>query len=186
MGRLSEASVTEPPAVALVAPQPQGDTLDSLLRLLASLYRVHPMLWLDPRLRCLPCSPCQLGISCTIDNGMTGRFEMLGAFMEYIGRVPIVEEAPAVMVAYLEVLSALAEGEQGSIAMFQQLCLPNAPPAISWKRLFDVMTQYCSRYAAGGGVQRVGLCVAESCRGLCKGSSEQPLAAGWRWSGQGG
>ncbi len=42
------------------------------------------------------------------------RYDVLGEFMEYIARNPVIGEAPAVLVAYLGVLTSLASGPKGA------------------------------------------------------------------------
>lgn len=42
------------------------------------------------------------------------RYDVLGEFMEYIARNPVVGEAPAVLVAYLGILTSLASGPKGA------------------------------------------------------------------------
>ena len=46
------------------------------------------------------------------------RYDVLGEFMEYIARSPVVEEVPAVMVAYLGVLTSLATSTQGAQVLY--------------------------------------------------------------------
>ena len=42
------------------------------------------------------------------------RYDVLGEFMEYIARNPVVGEVPAVLVAYLGILTSLASGPKGA------------------------------------------------------------------------
>ncbi|KAK9838304.1 hypothetical protein WJX81_003260 [Elliptochloris bilobata] len=112
-------------AGTLVAAGATRDALDSLLDALAAVYDVFPDLWLDERLR---------------DN-------ILGGFMEYVALSPVMRESSSVFVAYLGILTSLAQGEDGAQAMFLQLRQGDASEQVSWSRMFQVMKQYCARYA---------------------------------------
>lgn len=45
------------------------------------------------------------------------RYDVLGEFMEYIARTAEMESVPAVLVAYLGVLTSLASGPRGAQVM---------------------------------------------------------------------
>lgn len=54
------------------------------------------------------------------------RYDVLGEFMEYIARNPVIGEAPAVLVAYLGVLTSLASGPKGAqVQLLSNQCFPN-------------------------------------------------------------
>ena len=46
--------------------------------------------------------------------GHACRYDVLGEFMEYLARNPVMKQAPAVLVAYLGVLTSLASGPAGA------------------------------------------------------------------------
>lgn len=62
--------------------------------------------------------------------GWRGRYGILGEFMEYVSRSPVMRESSSVFVAYLGVLTALAQGEEGAQARAAELArLPGPRPA---------------------------------------------------------
>lgn len=71
--------------------------------------------------------------------------------MDYIGRSPIMESCPAVLTAYLGVLTSLAADHRGAEAVHGQLAHSGAMYAtLSWARLFEIMKTYCLRYSQDG------------------------------------
>lgn len=55
------------------------------------------------------------------------RYDVLGEFMEYLARAPVVRQVPAALVAYLGVLTSLASGPVGAqVGPFAGMHLPHA------------------------------------------------------------
>ncbi len=54
---------------------------------------------------------------------MPCRYDVLGEFMEYIARNPVLGDVPAVLVAYLGILSSLATGPKGAQVICCRTCM---------------------------------------------------------------
>lgn len=54
-------------------------------------------------------------------------------------------KVPSVLVAYVDVLTALASGQDGARMVFSQL-LKDAPPLASWKRVFGALSKVVELY----------------------------------------
>ena len=116
-----------PPPPGRATDPPTPDTLATLLTALAAVLRAAPELWLDDALRA----------------------DVVGEFLEYVGGHPVLAEAPSALVAYTDVLAAIAAGgPDGAAAVLNQLCVSNAPGAtVSWAAGLGAMSEYCARYA---------------------------------------
>ncbi|DBA92469.1 TPA: hypothetical protein ACH3X1_002702 [Trebouxia sp. C0004] len=108
--------------------QKQGaDSLPSLLHCLASLYKLYPDLWLDENIK-----P-----------------DIVLPFMEYLRDQSAVEESATLLVAWLDLLTGMASGEEGARNVFESLLTSNAGSSnpVSWLRMLMAMREYCSRYS---------------------------------------
>ncbi|KAL0044481.1 hypothetical protein WJX82_009054 [Trebouxia sp. C0006] len=107
-----------------------ADSLPSLLHCLASLYKLYPDLWLDENIK-----P-----------------DIVLPFMEYLRDQSAVEESATLLVAWLELLTGMASGEEGARNVFESLLTSNAGSSnpVSWLRMLMAMREYCSRYSQQG------------------------------------
>jgi hypothetical protein len=113
------------------APSPP-DSLAALLGAVAATLRLRPALFLDEARRSV-----QLGALAADACSQA------------------LADVPSVLVAYLGLLTAVAETEAGARAMFHQLRVENAAEAVSWRRMFDALRGVVCRYAlaAEGGAE---------------------------------
>eukprot|EP00887_Chlorella_sp_A99_P002898 scaffold6.g2898.t1 len=120
-------------AAAQLAPAaPRPDSLASLLGALAATYRLHPDLFLEEGLR----------------------DEAFGLFMGDVSEHPdVLSSSPSAFLAYLEVLTALAQGEQGARSMFTQLRPEHAGRHVSWARMFQSLLAIIRKYVPEGDAQ---------------------------------
>ena len=91
---------------------------------------------------------------------------MFEELMDYLGRSPIMESCPPVLIAYLGILTSLAADHRGAEAVHGQLAHSGAMYAmLSWSRLFDIMKTYCLRYSQEA--SEVGQMCAWRCLNSC-------------------
>ena len=70
----------------------------------------------------------------------------LAMFLRSVGTDSALAGVPSVFVGYMEVLQALAVTSHGARIVFQQLRDENAPPLVSWKRLFETLKNVILMY----------------------------------------
>ena len=70
---------------------------------------------------------CKILLSHSTENSVVYfRCDVVGQFMEYVARSPVIAEVPAARVAYLGVLTSLASGPQGAQVLVLRRLLQHA------------------------------------------------------------
>jgi Nuclear pore complex scaffold, nucleoporins 186/192/205 len=100
------------------------DTLVILLQSLATVFNARPALFLDDERR----SP------------------QVGHIMNEIGNDNALRCIPSIFLGYLDVLTALARSDVGARMIFAQLKGENAPPLVSWRRMFSTLHAVIRQY----------------------------------------
>lgn len=114
--------------------KPGPDSVATLLSAIAKALALHPSLFqFDP------------------DEAVTLR-NLIGE----VGRNSQLSNVPSVLVAYVDVLAALASGEDGARMVFVQLLSKEAPPLVSWQRIFVALSRVVELYTPTGDSGREG------------------------------
>lgn len=76
------------------------------------------------------------------------RYDKMMELMEWLARQPLLRESPDLLVAYLNLLAALASVPEGAREVTRQL-VENNYDIVSWERMFSILTVVRQRYADG-------------------------------------
>ncbi|KAL4457392.1 hypothetical protein ABPG75_012257 [Micractinium tetrahymenae] len=125
-------------AAQAAAPAPKPDSLATLLGLLASVYGMHPGLFLQENLK----------------------YDEFGQFMEGVAGSTVLASSPSTFLAYLEVLTALASGEMGARSMYLQLRGDDRFAQVNWRRMFQLLITVVRQYIPEDGAAASGTAAA--------------------------
>lgn len=91
----------------------------------------------------------------TEEYRMSCRYDVLGEFMEYIARNPVLGDVPAVFVAYLGILSSLASGPKGAQVICSRNCLlamlVTFRRRLAWQRVLNTSAVHAGHVPAAEG-----------------------------------
>ncbi|KAL4441042.1 hypothetical protein ABPG77_010473 [Micractinium sp. CCAP 211/92] len=125
-------------AAQAAAPAAKPDSLATLLGLLASIYGMHPGLFLQENLK----------------------YDQFGQLMEGVAGSAVLASSPSSFLAYLEVLTALASGEKGARSMYMQLRGDDRFSQVNWRRMFQLLITVVRQYIPEDGTTATGTAAA--------------------------
>ena len=95
----------------------------------------------------------------------TRRPDIIVPFMDYLRDQSVVAESAPLLVAWLDLLTGMASGEEGASTVFGSLLTDAAGKQnpVSWMRMLAAMREYCIRWACQLCCVVVMLCCAVLC-----------------------